>query len=102
MTSIPSFPHGESRLMKAALSLRRGGDAIKTRMMGEVQTDREMKRQDESSVGVFNAAAEKKGVCVDPMRHRWDVGGGTGEETKCRLERGRAEIRVADLERHLS
>lgn len=37
MSSIPSFPHGESLLMKELVSLRRGRGAIKMKMRGEVR-----------------------------------------------------------------
>lgn len=37
MSSVPSFPHGESLLMKELVSLRRGRGAIKMKTRGEVR-----------------------------------------------------------------
>lgn len=53
MSSIPSFPHGESLLIKELLSLRRGRGAIKMKMNGGVRRTGEVRTEDESSVGVF-------------------------------------------------
>lgn len=52
-SSIPSFPRGESLLMKELLSLSRGRGAIKMKTNGEVGADWEVRGEDESSVGVF-------------------------------------------------
>lgn len=49
MSSIPSFPPGESLLMKDLLSLRRGRGVIKMRADGELGRER---GEGESSVGV--------------------------------------------------